>query len=211
MKTLTVNKISLFLFFVQGEGCFTGIEKTFLLSPFLFGACLLFRLTSKRVSGFASVGAGSRKMPTHTPTASPLIYRHDREVVHPEHSFLAAWAPCSLSHHHLWAVLFPTSFPASTLTPDLFLTSHCFSLCFVPHIPHYRCFLFHIIPGWCCAEPSISWPTVSHVSFHRGFQLSVGVFATGPAPSWEGTNLQLWNLQEPLKLIRLHILLNILL
>lgn len=129
----------------------------------------------------------------HTPTASPLIYRHDREVLHPEHSFLAARAPCSLSHHHLWAVLFPTSFPASALTPHL--TSHCFSLCFVPHVPHYWCFLFCIIPGWGCAEPSISWPTVSHVSFCRGvsagFQLSVGVFATRPVPSWEGTNLKL--------------------
>lgn len=127
----------------------------------------------------------------HAPTASPLMYRHDREVVHPEHPFLAAWAPCSLGRHRPWAVLFPASFPARASTPDLSLTSHRVSLCFVPHVPHDQHFLFRIIPRWRCAKPSISWPTVSHVSCHRGFRLSVGVFATRPVPSWEGTNLKL--------------------
>lgn len=36
-NTLTINKTSLFLSFVQGERCFAGRDKTFLLIPWLLG------------------------------------------------------------------------------------------------------------------------------------------------------------------------------
>lgn len=152
LETLTISKRSLFLF-VQREGCFTGIERIFLLLPCLLGLPLLQTGLLQGVWLCLHGGRPQEELPCPH-RASPVICSQNYEIDHPDPSFLTANTLCSLGHPPPWGVTVSHQFSRfCTQAPHPLLSAHCSSLHSVPCVLCRQHFLFHTTP--VCSMPCI--------------------------------------------------------